>query len=181
MDKKRIKKLLRFIEWSTDFVGVKQKSSTSVKHSLVLVWSKAHFNIPWAEGSLHRAKSCFIFHAPQVRFIEKRPSRLTWSFFWWEKVDSNHRSRWQQIYSLPPLAAREFSPIWKWSWWTDSNPRPADYKSAALPTELHQHFQAPKQYNIIIRFCQDIFITFLKNFIFHNFWFLRKSIKRTFI
>ena len=28
----------------------------------------------------------------------------------------------------------------KWSWWTDLNPRPADYKSAALPTELHQHF-----------------------------------------
>ena len=28
-----------------------------------------------------------------------------------------------------------------WSWWTDSNPRPADYKSAALPTELHQQFQ----------------------------------------
>ena len=31
------------------------------------------------------------------------------------------------------------SPIFnKWSWWTDSNPRPADYKSAALPAELHQ-------------------------------------------
>ena len=30
----------------------------------------------------------------------------------------------------------------KWSWWTDSNPRPADYKSAALPTELHQRFIA---------------------------------------
>ena len=27
----------------------------------------------------------------------------------------------------------------KWSWWTDSNPRPADYKSAALPIELRQH------------------------------------------
>ena len=26
----------------------------------------------------------------------------------------------------------------EWSWWTDSNPRPADYKSAALPAELHQ-------------------------------------------
>ena len=26
------------------------------------------------------------------------------------------------------------------SWRTDSNRRPADYKSAALPTELHQHF-----------------------------------------
>ena len=30
----------------------------------------------------------------------------------------------------------------RWSWWTDSNPRPADYKSAALPAELHQHFKA---------------------------------------
>ena len=28
-----------------------------------------------------------------------------------------------------------------WSWWTDSNPRPADYKSAALPAELHQHIR----------------------------------------
>ncbi len=28
--------------------------------------------------------------------------------FWWGKVDSDHRSRRQQIYSLPPLAAREF-------------------------------------------------------------------------
>ena len=24
----------------------------------------------------------------------------------------------------------------KWSYWTDSNPRPDDYKSTALPTEL---------------------------------------------
>ena len=26
---------------------------------------------------------------------------------WWGMVDSDHRSQWQQIYSLPPLAARE--------------------------------------------------------------------------
>lgn len=52
----------------------------------------------------------------------------------------------QQIYSLPHLTALELSHIRfslrlekNWSWWTDSNPRPADYKSAALPTELHQH------------------------------------------
>ena len=32
-----------------------------------------------------------------------------------------------------------FSPhIYVWSRWTDSNRRPADYKSAALPTELHR-------------------------------------------
>ena len=29
--------------------------------------------------------------------------------FWWERMDSNHRSRRQQIYSLPPLATRELS------------------------------------------------------------------------
>ena len=30
---------------------------------------------------------------------------------WWERVDSNHRSETQQIYSLPPLATREHSHI----------------------------------------------------------------------
>lgn len=29
------------------------------------------------------------------------------TFFWWRRVDSNHRSESQQIYSLPPLATRE--------------------------------------------------------------------------
>ena len=69
----------------------------------------------------------------------------------------------RQIYSLIPLAARE--PLRKmagycadasytcqqntlfkgrkWSWREESNPRPADYKSAALPTELHQHNLRP--------------------------------------
>ena len=70
----------------------------------------------------------------------------------------------RQSYSLIPLAARE--PLRKkaghcphlqpgcqiqqrnnrtkelWSWREESNPRPADYKSAALPTELRQ----PKSY-----------------------------------
>ena len=29
-----------------------------------------------------------------------------------------------------------------WSWRRDSNPRPADYKSAALPTELRQRYSS---------------------------------------
>ena len=43
-------------------------------------------------------------------------------------------------FTVCPLWPLGNSPLlkWKWSWWTDSNPRPADYKSAALPTELHQ-------------------------------------------
>ncbi len=74
----------------------------------------------------------------------------------------------RQIYSLIPLAAREPLPKLrrhfpdfttdcqsiffnkfkqleieldqKWSWREELNPRPADYKSAALPTELRQPF-----------------------------------------
>ena len=80
---------------------------------------------------------------------------------WWKRVDSNHRSRRQQIYSLPPLAARELFHIKLWSWWTDSNPRPADYKSAALPTELHQRFcpsrERKKKYTILLRSSQEFF------------------------
>ena len=56
--------------------------------------------------------------------------------------------RSQQIYSLSPLATRApahlfrtnrytIAKIWSWQW--DSNPQPADYKSAALPIELRQH------------------------------------------
>ena len=32
-----------------------------------------------------------------------------------------------------------YTPEGEWSWREESNPRPADYKSAALPTELRQH------------------------------------------
>ena len=74
-------------------------------------------------------------------------------FAWWGKMDSNHRRHCQQIYSLSPLATREFphmnlrlrkQGVLRWSWWTDSNPRPADYKSAALPAELHQRFRSAR-------------------------------------
>ena len=58
---------------------------------------------------------------------------------WWKEVDSNHRSRWRQIYSLLPLATRESFHVFDWSWLTESNHQPADYKSAALPVELSQH------------------------------------------
>ena len=39
---------------------------------------------------------------------------------------------------LPFIHPEYFPNEYNWSWWTDLNPRPADYKSAALPTELHQ-------------------------------------------
>src|SRR5882762_6038803 len=32
--------------------------------------------------------------------------------------------------------------ICSWCWWPDSNGRPTDYESVALPAELHQRFTA---------------------------------------
>lgn len=75
----------------------------------------------------------------------------------WAGKDSNLRRLSQQIYSLPPLATWVPAPksnrfyenpvllcthSFKFkskSWRRDLNPRPADYKSAALPAELRQH------------------------------------------
>ena len=42
---------------------------------------------------------------------QKKPPYMGGFFVWWGKVDSNHRRRCQQIYSLPPLATREHSHI----------------------------------------------------------------------
>ena len=78
-------------------------------------------------------------------FTKKPPKSAVFSmciFFvytlWWREMDSNHRSRRQQIYSLPPLATREPLQVWSRRW--DLNPQPTDYKSVALPIELLRHF-----------------------------------------
>ena len=69
------------------------------------------------------------FESTTVFTPNKRDIRMDVSFIWWGKVDSNHRRHCQQIYSLSHLATLEFPRIQlRWSWWTDSNPRPADYK-----------------------------------------------------
>ena len=46
-----------------------------------------------------------------TRSHQKQNRKLSLAVCWWERVDSNHRSRRQQIYSLPPLATREHSHI----------------------------------------------------------------------
>ena len=86
---------------------------------------------------------------------------------WWRRVDSNHRSETQQIYSLPPLATRELLHMKLWSWWTDSNPRPADYKSAALPAELHQQLKSAVQQQVLFyQKAYTLSTTFFKFFFF---------------
>ena len=54
------------------------------------------------------------FLPPTADLVEKSThclGRQMCAFFWWGMVDSDHRSQWQQIYSLPPLAAREIPHI----------------------------------------------------------------------
>ena len=48
-------------------------------------------------------------------------------------MDSNHRRRCRRIYSPLHLAALQSTHIKKWSWWSESNQQPSDYKSDALP------------------------------------------------
>ena len=58
----------------------------------------------------HAAKRHFT--CPKDGFHEKNtPKRV---FFWWGKMDSNHRRHCQQIYSLSPLATREFPHMNLW-------------------------------------------------------------------
>ena len=45
----------------------------------------------------------------------KKTALLTQDGFWWGMVDSNHRRRCQQIYSLSPLATREIPQIYGYS------------------------------------------------------------------
>src|SRR3712207_2416806 len=55
-------------------------------------------------GGHNRARTC------DPLLVRQMLSQLSYApiYKWWRKMDSNHRSETQQIYSLPPLATREF-------------------------------------------------------------------------
>ena len=61
------------------------------------------------------------------------------SYSWWREKDSNLRRQRQQIYSLPRLTTSVSLHISNhWCRREDLNPQPTDYKSVALPVELHR-------------------------------------------
>ena len=69
---------------------------------------------------------------------------------------------------IPPYSVRCGKS--RWSWWTDLNPRPADYKSAALPAELHQRISHDAHHYITSESpCQYLFEKF-PIFYFFSFW-----------
>ena len=56
--------------------------TASMKRRLCRHEAKRTLTSSWAEGSLHRTKFCFIFHAPQVRFIAtKNEKAVQWTAF----------------------------------------------------------------------------------------------------
>ena len=76
-----------------------------------------------------------------IRTITKKKALQMKCFYggrWWIRTTEVIDDRFT-VCSLWPLGKPSiFNYQLDWSWWTDLNPRPADYKSAALPTELHQ-------------------------------------------
>ena len=145
---------------------------------------------PYARSAFHMAKPYFTLR----RSISLAEGEFRWkkhffrsAFFWWGMVDSDHRSQWQQIYSLPPLAAREIphmvSPLSGliWSWWSESNQQPADYKSAALPLSHTSELFFCERFrfrngNIISQ--ENVFVKpFLKNIFYFFFcWLFRSNV-----
>ncbi len=57
---------------------------------------------------------------------------------WWRGEDLNLRRLTPADLQSAPFGHLGTPPILVWSWRWDSNPQPADYKSAALPIELRQ-------------------------------------------
>ena len=75
-------------------------------------------------------------------FQQKNPTRMSW-IFWWEMVDSNHRRRCQQIYSLSPLATREISHM---ELVNGVEPSTCWLQISCSAIEPHQHIQLNSAY-----------------------------------
>ena len=104
---------------------------TAVKATVV---ETAH----WAVSKSHLSNPPPAFHQSKKDI----PFGMSFRFGgrWWIRTTEVIDDRFT-VCSLWPLGKPSiFNYQLDWSWWTDLNPRPADYKSAALPTELHQHF-----------------------------------------
>ena len=97
---------------------------------------------------LKRATGTFLRAGFRIRHLPSAKAKKTFLLEclfcfggrWWIRTTEVIDDRFT-VCSLWPLGKPSiFNYQLDWSWWTDLNPRPADYKSAALPTELHQRF-----------------------------------------
>ena len=110
-----------------------------------------------------------IFHSGAISLARK--GKFRWKKHLLTQVLFSGGGRWIRTtevsdnrFTVCPLWPLGNSPIFnccgktRWSWWTDLNPRPADYKSAALPAELHQRISHDAYYyTISFSPCQYLF------------------------
>ena len=101
-----------------------QRFSTSILHS------------PLSILNFWKAK---LSYSALSRKLKKAPAQA--DAFWWERVDSDHRSQRQQIYSLPPLAARERSHM---ELVNGVEPSTCWLQISCSAIEPHQHFVRDK-------------------------------------
>ena len=116
---------------------------------------------PVAECHWHSAKSR-LSNPPSD---EKKQPHLRLLFLVEEDGFEPSKSKTTDLQSAPfgHLGTPPYEIVETWSWWTDSNPRPADYKSAALPAELHQRvWHITFAAKLIIAGSSHIVNTFLK-------------------
>lgn len=81
-------------------------------------------------------------------------SPTAFAHLWWRGEDLNLRRRTPTDLQSVPFGHSGTPPLWSWRW--DSNPQPADYKSAALPVELRQLLKR-QQTSSQSRVCQVFF------------------------
>ena len=152
-----------FVPYSGLFQG---KTSNSVERLFLT------FPFPWIMIPLWRTSVLFLWKRKRRR--EQHPRRRGGGG--WIRTTEAKRNRFTVCPLWPLGNSSEYEIVW--SWWTDSNPRPADYKSAALPAELHQHrpLSNSKQYSTReTPVCQGRSALFLKNL---RFLFARPGLRR---
>ena len=127
--------------------------------------------------------SCWLLHRntptiPQDYFFarthdeahakKQKQSRLIGSGKWWWEMDSNHRSQRQQIYSLPPLAARESHRMERVK---GIEPSQSAWKADVLPLNYTRLRRMKKLFYLLtkIRLCYYTHISMHCQHIFYNF------------
>ena len=121
-----------------------------------------------AQRALDDIPTCVGWYAKPAAWINKNRTfvgRQMFCFCWWGKVDSDHRSQWQQIYSLPPLAAREIPHM---ELVIGVEPTTCWLQISCSAIEPHQHIQLNSA-----RFLSphSLYQSALKGFKYRNVWY----------
>ena len=89
------------------------------------------FSLTWLMGFVYRRKTAEYKMEEWRKTCNNTKRNIQATAAWTPRVLWKHRKI--------KISATTVTEIW--SWWPDSNRRPTDYESVALPAELHQHMK----------------------------------------